>query len=163
MGERMRLVALVAALGSGLVGGALFAFSGFVMAGLRRLAPRDGMAAMQAINVTAVRPPLMTAMFGTAAACLGLVVWALIDRTGRSSWLALAGGVVYLVGVVGVTVAANVPRNDRLAAIAPDAPHADVFWARYLTEWTAWNHVRVVSGVAAAVLLILAMTGSRGR
>ncbi len=163
MGERMRVVALVAALGSGLVAGALFAFSAFVMAGLRRLAPPAGMAAMQSINVTAVRPPLMTAMFGTAAACVGVAVWAITQWGSRASWLALIGALVYLVGVIGVTAAANVPRNDRLAATAVDASDAARVWDRYLVEWTAWNHVRVVSGAVAVVLLVLAMTASGRR
>lgn len=38
------------------MGGVLYAFSSFVMAGLKRLPPDHGMTAMQSINVTAVRP-----------------------------------------------------------------------------------------------------------
>jgi uncharacterized membrane protein len=37
---------------------------------------------MQSINVLTVTPPFMTALFGTAAACLGLLVWAAISWGG---------------------------------------------------------------------------------
>ena len=48
---------LIAALGSGLIGGVFFGFSGFVMKALARLRPAQGIAAMQSINVVAVTPP----------------------------------------------------------------------------------------------------------
>jgi hypothetical protein len=48
---------LVTALGCGLVAGAFFAFSTFVMAALRRLKPEEGIAAMQSINILAVNGP----------------------------------------------------------------------------------------------------------
>ena len=69
------VVTLLTALGCGIMAGALFAFSAFVMAALGRLEPANGLAAMQSINVLAVTPAFMTAFFGTAIACLGLIVW----------------------------------------------------------------------------------------
>ena len=66
---------LITALGCGLSAGALFAFSSFVMQALARLPPARGIEAMQSINVLAVTPVFMTALFGTAAACAVLAVW----------------------------------------------------------------------------------------
>jgi uncharacterized membrane protein len=70
---------LVTALGCGLVAGVFFAFSSFVMAALKRLPAAEGIAAMQSINILAVTPIFMTALFGTAVACLGLAAWAVIS------------------------------------------------------------------------------------
>ena len=70
---------LVTALGCGLIAGVFFAFSTFVMPALKRLKPEEGIAAMQSINILAVTPVFMAVLFGTAAACLGLVVWAVIS------------------------------------------------------------------------------------
>ena len=67
-GGGMTALTVVAAIGSALVGGVWFTFSGFVMPALARLPAAEGVAAMQSINVKAVTPPLMLAMFGTAAA-----------------------------------------------------------------------------------------------
>ncbi len=64
----------VAAIGCGLVAGIFFAFSTFVMKALARIPSAGGIAAMQAINVVVINPWFMGAFFGTALACLVLVV-----------------------------------------------------------------------------------------
>lgn len=145
---------LAAALGCALVGGVFFAFSSFVMAGLGRLPPAHGAAAMQQINVTAVRPAFMTAFFGTAALCLALVVVSIVGWGDRRAWLLLVGSALYLVGSILVTVARNVPLNDALAAVDAASAEGATVWADYLRTWTAWNTVRTIASLAAAGLLI---------
>jgi uncharacterized membrane protein len=144
-----------AAVGAALVGGVFFAFSTFIMPALDELPAAEGIEAMQAVNRTAVGPGLMLALFGTAALCAGVGVIALRhrDRPG-ARWL-LAGSAMYLVGAIGVTMAANVPLNDSLAAVHPHAAGAAGTWADYLTRWTAFNHVRTAASVAAAGLLLV--------
>jgi uncharacterized membrane protein len=148
---------LVTALGCGLIAGIFFAFSSFVMPALKRLPEAQGIAAMQSINVLAVTPVFMTALFGTGAACLGLVGWAAISWGGLVAALMIAGGVAYLVGAIGVTIACNVPLNDRLAKLHPQVSDAAGRWEEYVTKWTAWNHVRVAAALAAAALLTTAL------
>ena len=65
-----------AVLGCGLVAGIFFAFSTFVMSALGRLPAKEGIAAMQAINITVLNPWFFAAFFGTAALCLVLAVLA---------------------------------------------------------------------------------------
>ena len=148
---------LVAALGCGLIAGVFFAFSSFVMAALRRLSPAHGIAAMQSINILAVTPAFMTALFGTAAACLGLVAWTVISSDGQTTALVLTGCALYLVGTVGVTIVCNVPLNYGLAKLHPTGAEAAVRWDEYVTRWTAWNHVRTVAALAAAAALTVAL------
>jgi uncharacterized membrane protein len=150
-------VTLATALGCGLVAGVFFAFSAFVMPALKRLTPERGIAAMQSINELAVTPAFMTALFGTAVACLGLAAWTVISSDGRTTVLVIAGGVLYLVGTIGVTIACNVPLNNRLANMNPQSPKSAGYWDEYLTKWTAWNHVRTLAALAAAALLIVAL------
>lgn len=157
MSDATQALTLAAALGCGLLAGVWFAFSAFVMAGLNRLAASDGIAAMQSINRTAVTPPLMIALFGTAALCLWAGVWALRSWGDDRARLVLAGSALYLIGTIGVTVAANVPRNERLALLAPEDSSSAIRWAAYVRGWTAWNHVRGVTSLAAAALLIAAL------
>jgi uncharacterized membrane protein len=58
---------------------------------------------MQAINVAAVRPGLMVALFGTAAACAAVTVWAGVSWQTRRSLLLIAGTACYVAGAVGIT------------------------------------------------------------
>lgn len=146
---------VVAAAGTAMVAGVFFAFSTFVMPGLGRLPARDAARAMQSINVTAVRPAFMTLLFGTAAVCVAAIVVGLRDRgSAPAPWL-VAAGVLYLVGTIGVTVALNVPLNDRLAALDPTAAGAE--WPAYLRDWVRWNHLRALSSTAAAVSFLVGL------
>jgi uncharacterized membrane protein len=120
------------------------------MEALARLPAAPGIAAMQSINVVAVTPAFMTALFGTAVACVALVVWALVDWHDSFGPYLLAGGALYLTGTIGLTMGYHVPRNNALEAVDPASPDAEADWRRYVTDWTRWNHVRVVAGVAAA-------------
>ena len=148
---------LITALGCGLIAGVFFAFSTFVMPALKRLPAVEGIAAMQSINRLAVTPALMTALFGTAAACLALVVWAAVSWGDRSAAPVLAGGALYLVGAIGVTIVRNVPLNERLAKLHPQDTRAGGFWDEYLAKWTAWNHARTAASLAAATALTVAI------
>ncbi len=150
--------AIVTALGCGLVAGVFFAFSTFVMGALRRLPPAQGIAAMQSINVVVITPAFMTALFGTAIACLGLIVWAVISPGEWPVAAVVAGAALYLVGAIGTTMAGNVPMNDRLADLNPGDAEAAVYWDEYVTRWTAWNHLRTAAALAAAAVLTVAIT-----
>jgi uncharacterized membrane protein len=154
---------LLAALGSGLVGGVFFGFSGFVMKALARLRPAHGIAAMQSINVVAVTPPLMIALFGTALACVALVASSLTKWREPVAMLRLVAGGLFLVGTVLVTIVRNVPMNDALAAVDPDSADGVAEWGRYVTSWTAWNTVRTVAAIAAAVMFSLTLMAGRFR
>jgi uncharacterized membrane protein len=154
-------LAAAAAVGCGAVGGVFFSFSTITMQGLARLPAHLGMAAMQSINTTAVRPPLMTALFGTGALCAVLAARGAGWWGEKGSPLLVAGAGLYLVGVIGVTAAANVPLNNALAAISPVTGAASPFWVTYVHRWTRWNHVRTVSSLAAAATFVLAAASSR--
>jgi uncharacterized membrane protein len=153
MTETVTVLMWATALGCGLVAGVFFAFSTFVMAGLRRLPAGAGLAAMRSINVTAVTPAFMTLLFGTAAAGLALAATGLTERHVAYVPWAVASAAVYLVGVVGMTAGFHVPRNDALARLDPDGADATGAWRHYARVWTAGNHVRTVAALVSAALL----------
>jgi uncharacterized membrane protein len=112
---------------------------------------------MQSINKLAVTPAFMTALFGTAVACLGLVGWAVIWSGERSDAWVIAGGVLYVIGTIGVTIACNVPLNDGLATLRSQGADAAGRWNEYATKWTAWNHVRAAASLAASAMFTIAL------
>ena len=150
------LLALLCALGSGLIAGVFFAFSAFVMRALARLPPAQGIAAMQSINIVVLSPVFLGVFLGTAVLG-GIAVVAALLRDAPGGAFALAGGILYVAGTFGVTIAANVPWNDRLAAATPDDPAAAETWRLYTRRWTAWNHVRTLAALAACASFIGAL------
>jgi uncharacterized membrane protein len=150
-------VILLATLGCGLVAGVFFAFSTFVMSALARLQPSQGIAAMQSINITAINPLFMGAIFGTAAACLFLLISS-ISRGHSPNTYRLVGSLLYLLGTVVVTMVFNVPLNNALAVVNPDSSESATLWVSYLNNWTFWNHVRTLSSLVAAILFTLSLS-----
>jgi uncharacterized membrane protein len=50
-----------------------------------------------------------------------------------------------------------VPLNNALVAVQSDSGEAVTLWARYLKEWTFWNHVRTVASAITCALYIAAV------
>jgi uncharacterized membrane protein len=152
------LLTWASALGSGLIAGVFYAFSSFVMPALRRLPAAQGIAAMQSINRMALTPPFLSIFIGTALACVALAaasIWTGSHGSHGGLRLRWAGCAAYLVGTFLVTLLCNVPRNDALAKIDAMSASGAEYWQLYLSEWTAWNHVRGAAALIALVLLIL--------
>ena len=150
---------LVAAIASATTAGIFFAFSTFVMQALAQQPPGQGIATMQSINITVINPWFMATFFGPAAAGLVLTISALRhwEQPGAVYWL--AGSLLYLIGTIGVTIAGNIPLNDALAAVSPDSVEGTTLWAKYLTDWTVWNHIRTIAACLAAALFAVSLRG----
>ncbi|MDQ0602662.1 putative membrane protein [Streptomyces canus] len=145
-------------LGTGLVAGVFCAFSTFVMKGLAELPPSQGVAAMKAINVTALRPAFMLVFAGSAVLCAVIAVVTFVLWPDEGTVELLLGSALYLFGSFGVTMVANVPRNDTLMRLDAGTAEAAAYWPEYVREWTVWNHVRMVASGAAALAYVLALT-----
>ncbi|MFI0514202.1 putative membrane protein [Streptomyces canus] len=152
------VLVVLGVLGTGLVAGVFCAFSTFVMRGLAELPPAQGVAAMNAINVSAVRPPFMAVFVGSAvlSAVIAVVTFVLWPDEGTVELL--VGSALYLFGAFGLTVVAHVPRNDTLLGLDPGTAEATAYWPAYVREWTMWNHVRAIASGAAALAYVLALT-----
>lgn len=144
-------IPVIAGTGSALVGGFYLAFSAVVMPALHRRPAREAAATMVAVNERAVGPSFMLLFFGTAAACGANVISAAADPQ-PSAPLRIAGSVAYLSGWA-LTMAVNVPLNNRLAGTGPEQRASQ--WVGFERPWTRANLVRaVLSGAGAVALLV---------
>ena len=139
----------VAAVTAGIVAGLFFVFSVVIMPALARIPGSAGIAAMQAINIVIIRALFLVVFLGTAVATVALALLA-------PDPLHLLAAAAYVIGVIGVTAAVNVPLNNALDAVAADSADGERLWRHYLTRWTAWNHVRTVTSTVAMAALVLA-------
>lgn len=155
--EYLYILKLFAALGCGLIAGVFFAFSTFVMKALAQQLPAQGITTMQSINITVSNPWFMTAFLGTSLVCLILVVSSLLRWQQPGTAYLLISALFYLIGCFGVTMVFNVPLNDALAAANPNSSEGTTLWARYLANWTFWNHVRAIAAFIAAALFTMAL------
>lgn len=151
------IITVLCALGAGLTAGIFYAFSTFVMAALARLPPPEGIAAMNAINVTVINPWFMAVFMGTPLLCVVVAVLAVLNWSTPGSATILIAALLYVAGSFVVTMIFNVPLNDALAAVSPTSPEGAALWTRYLSDWTFWNHVRTAVPLLATVLFIVGL------
>ena len=151
----VRWLGLATALASTITGGTLFAFSTFVMPGLRRLPADRAVAAMQAINVQAPRSLLMVPLLGSALGGAILVVLVVTRPDTPHRALLIAGGALAVLTLV-ITGAYHVPHNDALARLHPGASTTAPAWTHYYRGWMAWNHVRTATAIASGATLVAA-------
>lgn len=142
------LATTTAAVCAGAAGGVYVAFSAMVIPALNGRAEPEAIAAMQRINVFAVRPPFMVIFFGGA---VGSVVAGLTAGTTDVQGLVRVAGAVLALASFGVTIAVNVPLNNRLARVS--GPIKADAWRAFASPWTRANTVRGVLALAGAAAL----------
>ena len=112
---------------------------------------------MNSINVAVINPWFMAVFMGTPVLCVIIAIMAVLRWSEPGSLLVLAASGIYIVGSFGVSMFFNVPLNDALAAATPTSSEGAALWARYLTQWTWWNHVRTALPLLAMLLFIMGL------
>ena len=111
---------------------------------------------MQAINVVILNPWFLLAFMGTAVLSLILVAGGFIYG-GPARFYLIAGGLLFLGGVILVTMIVNVPMNNALEALQPGSEEAARLWSSTtLVDWVWWNHVRTLSSIGALGCFVMA-------
>ena len=147
---------VLAAIGSGIIGGIYFAFSTFIMRAFADIPREHGIDAMNAINRVIVRSLFLPLFFGSAILSLFLIAAWWFGWGDLRSGYALAGALLYFVTSFVSTVVFNVPLNNELARTGAASPEGETVWARYLQRWTQWNHLRTVTSLLAAIAFAIA-------
>lgn len=146
---------VAATITTGLTAGLLYAFAHTVMPGLGRTEDRTFVGAFQAIDRAVMNPWFMAGFLGGPALTLAAVPLGAV-RGAALGWLLTA--LVLHVAVLVITMAVNVPMNNRLQAVALDRP-VDLAEARqrFQARWVRWNAVRTIAAVAAFIALAVGL------
>ena len=150
--ELLRGAALIAAtMTMGLMAGVFALYANTIMPGLRRTDDRTFVGAFQSLDRAIVNPLFMAGFFG-ALVLTGLAAGLHLGADGRPvlPWVASAF-VLYLAAAV-ITLAVNVPLNDRLKAAGDPGRMADLTAARQRfneARWAAWNLIRTLTSTVA--------------
>jgi uncharacterized membrane protein len=148
-------LALVA---TGLLAGFFYAYSSSVSLGLGELDDRGYVAAMQAINDSIPNGVFVLSFVGAPLLLIVATALHAASHSPRLAPLLLAGGLVIGGGLL-VTFLANVPLNDDLAGVDPNAGQEVLARARadYEDPWNTWNAVRTITCTAALASLAWAL------
>lgn len=141
---------------TGLVAGLFYSWSVSVTPGIGRLGDREYLASFQAMNRAIINPLFMICFLGAAVM---LPVTTFVYKGTTQFWWLVAATACYLLGVIAVTFAGNIPLNNALEKlnIASSSPEQlSAFRAKFENKWNMLNHIRSVANTAALVLAILA-------
>lgn len=153
------ILLVIAALTTGLIAGLFSAWSYAVSPGLARVQNVEFIASMQAMNRAILNPVFLSCFLGTAL-LLPLDVY-LQYRSSLPArfWLLLAAAVLYIVGVIGITMGGNVPLNEALDAFRLEAASPEEIARQreaFEGPWNRLNTLRTVASLLAFVLTVVA-------
>lgn len=155
------LLLLAALLTSGLMAGLLYGWAVSVIPGLARVPDHTYVATMQSINRAIINPLFVLTYLGTVVVLSAAAVAQFRVGEGRRGLALAIAAATYLVGVLGVTAARNIPLNNALDAFSLDGATSDAVDDRrdsYERSWNRWHTVRTVAAtlaLAAAVVAVL--------
>lgn len=143
------------------LGGVFLAFSDFIMRSLRLTNPPGAIEAMQHINRQVFRHVFIPTFLAMAPISIGVAIAAQAAAEPAPARLLAAAASMYVFGAFLVTIARNVPLNERLDRMDATSGEAEAFWTTtYAPVWTRWNTVRTAACAAAAALALAAVAAS---
>lgn len=148
--DTLRTVVLVAATIAGaLQAGTYYIWAIAIIPGLARADDRTFVSVLRYLNRAIVNPAFVLTFLGAPAlAVLGAVLVEAPSRPWTIAAAALAGATLI------VTIAANIPLNERLDRDTRDPASAR---AAFLSPWQWWNGLRAITSTGAVGLLAVAM------
>jgi len=144
---------------SALITGLLYGYACSVNPGLSKLTDSEYLKAMQSINKEILNPYFFISFAGTLF-ILPIATW--YSRSHASPacfYVLLAATVIYVAGVVGVTVFGNIPLNNALAKF--DVSNADITSlsqqrAAFESGWNKFHLLRTIFSILTTALAIIA-------
>jgi uncharacterized membrane protein len=144
---------------TGLMAGLLYAFQVAVVPGLRASTGTQHIAVMQAISERITNPVFFLSFFGPTL-LLPLTAWLFRDRPQFP--LLVAAALLHILGANGVTIAGNIPLNERLAKVnvevlnEAEADRIRQDFHELGSPWMRFHWIRTLASVAAAALVLIA-------
>lgn len=153
--KRKSMILLITTIIMGLTAGIFYCWSISVTPGIALLPDKEYIAAFQKLDKAIVNPLFMIGFMGLAL-LLPVCTWVHYQKPlPLRFWLLLGASALYIVGVVGLTMTANVPMNESLSTFNTETASAAEISARRLAHEGPWNFLNNIRTVCCIVCLTL--------
>jgi len=150
-------VLAIGVISCGMISGFFLTFSDFLMRSLKLAETTAGIEVMQIINREVWKSLTIYMLWGMVAYSVILGGYASYYLNGSIAALIITGSITYVVGMLMVSYAFNIPMNNRLEALELSTPEAATYWHdNYVNRWVFWNYVRAIASGAAALCFFIA-------
>ncbi len=143
-----------------LVTGFVLTFAVIVMPGLSKLGDKEFIEAFQSMDqiIQNNHPIFLLTWMGSIVSVLGAMVVGVYELGVIGCWPLLVIGLVYLIGVQGITVFIHLPLNSALQKIEVNAIDLRAISEQRLlfeTRWNYFNRIRTIIAFAVTVALMV--------
>ena len=156
-------VALVfAAMTCSLVTGFIFTYAVVVMPGFSKLNDKDFLRAFQVTDgiIQNNQPLFMLTWVGSIISVLSVIAISIFSLEFSEAWIMFVVGLIYLLGVQGITISIHLPLNNRIQAIDINNVNDQSLneeRTKFETRWNNFNNIRtfIAFSTSLSFLLIL--------
>ena len=141
-----------------LVTGFIFTYSVVVMPGFSKLNDKEFVRAFQVTDgiIQDNQPIFMFIWIGSIVSTLCMIIIALITLGIPDSWIILATGTIYLLGVQGITLAVHLPLNNNIQKLDVEKIASPILAeerSKFEKKWYYFNNIR--TGISLSVVFVL--------
>ena len=143
---------------TGLVAGLLYGYQCSVINGLGALGNKEYLGAFQSIDKSIQNPVFGLSFMGSII--ILLIASFVIYKSGNNSlfpYLIIATA-IYGIGVLGLTIAGNLPLNEMLAGFdlqSASEIQLKEMRMRFETSWNKWHLLRTIASIATFITLLI--------
>ena len=146
-----------------LVTGFIFTYAVIVMPGLSKLDDKEFLRAFQVTDgiIQNKQPLFMLTWVGSIISVLGTVFCAILSLDLREAWLIVLCGVVYLLGVQGITISIHLPLNNRVQKLVLDELSNQTLTeerCNFEETWNFYNKTRTALAFSVSLIFLLFFT-----
>ena len=143
-----------------LVTGFIFTYAVVVMPGLSKLNDKEFIRAFQVTDgiIQNNQPLFMLTWVGSIIAILSSIIISIVFVGISETWLIILVGVVYLLGVQGITISIHIPLNNHLQQVNIDELNAERLSEeriKFESKWNSFNIIRTIIAFSVSVILLL--------
>ena len=146
-----------------LVTGFVFTYAVIVMPGLSTLDDREFIRAFQVTDRVIQKNQLffMVKWIGSIISVLGVVLFSIVSLELRGAWFTILCGIVYLLGVQGVTMSIHLPLNNKIQKLKLEELSNQCLKeerANFEGTWNFYNKIRTAIAFSLCVLFLFILT-----
>lgn len=154
------IVQLVTVLITGLIAGLFYGYSCSVNGCLGNLSDEKYLEAFQSINRVIQNPVFFLSFMGSAILLPIVTVYTYRSGSHIAFQYLLAASIIYFIGVMGITIAANIPLNEQLDKFSlrtATAQEISAFRDSFENRWNSFHTIRTIASIITFVISILAI------
>ena len=146
-----------------LAAGFILTYAIILMPGLSKLDDKEFIKAFQVTDgiIQNNQPIFILIWVGSIISVLGTIITSILSLGIVEAWLIIFAGVIYLLGVQGITISIHLPLNKNIQKIDVNSNNSQTLREvrkNFETKWNYFNNIRTVIALFVILIFLLILT-----